>query len=91
LIISTVYSRNRKPNTEDTLFAITINSPSTLLYFILFYLRPLDLRAILPKIKELIILGNDLDGHPGICYSRIVATIFNKVLGYSAPASRLTG
>lgn len=91
LIISKAYSRNRKPDTEDTLFAITINSPSTLSHFILFYPRPSDPRAILPEIKGLITLGSDLDGHPGVCHGGIVATIFDEVLGYSAPASRLTG
>jgi len=91
LIISKAYSRTRKPDTEDTLFSITINSPSTLSHFILFYPRPSNPRVVLPEIKGLITLGNDLDGHPGVCHGGIVATIFDEVLGYAAPASRLTG
>lgn len=91
LIITSAYSRSRKPNSEDALFAETINSPSTLSHFILFYARPSEPRSVLPEIKGLITLGSDLDGHPGICHGGIVATIFDEVLGYAAPAGRLTG
>ncbi|KAG6363903.1 hypothetical protein INS49_009006 [Diaporthe citri] len=91
LIITSAYSRSRKPNSEDALFSGTINSPSTLSHFILFYPRPTEPRSVLPEIKGLITLGGDLDGHPGICHGGIVATIFDEVLGYAAPAGRLAG
>lgn len=91
LIITSAYSRSRKSNNEDALFSGTINSPSTLSHFILFYPRPSEPQSALPEIKGLITLGSDLDGHPGICHGGIVATIFDEVLGYAAPASRLSG
>lgn len=90
LIITSAYSRTPKSNTEDALFSGTINTPSTLSHFILFYPRPPDPQVVLPEIKGLITLGSDLDGHPGICHGGIVATIFDEVLGYAAPGSRLT-
>lgn len=91
LIITSAYSRNQKPSGEDALFSETINTPTTLSHFILFYPRPSEPRSPLPEIKGLITLGNKLDGHPGICHGGIVATIFDEVLGYAAPASRLNG
>ncbi|KKY34685.1 putative thioesterase superfamily protein [Diaporthe ampelina] len=91
LIITSAYSRSRKPSSEDALFSETINSPSTLSHFILFYPRPPDPQAVLPEIRGLITLGSSLDGHPGICHGGIVATVFDEVLGYAAPAGRLTG
>lgn len=91
LIIRSAYSRSRKPNFEDALFSETINSPSTLSHFILFYPRPSDPRSVLSQIKGLITLGHNLDGHPGVCHGGIVATIFDEVLGYAAPGGRLHG
>lgn len=91
LIISSAYSRTPKHDSEDALFSETINTPSTLSHFILFYPRPSEPRSVLPEIKGLITLGNKLDGHPGICHGGMVATIFDEVLGYAAPGSRLSG
>ncbi|KAI3401471.1 hypothetical protein diail_10905 [Diaporthe ilicicola] len=91
LIITSAYSRTPKPNFEDALFSETINSPSTLSHFILFYPRPSDPRSVLSEIKGLITLGHNLDGHPGVCHGGIVATIFDEVLGYAAPGGRLHG
>lgn len=91
LIITSAYSRAPKPTTEDALFSETINTPSTLSHFILFYPRPRQPRSALPEIRGLITLGSSLDGHPGICHGGVVATIFDEVLGYAAPGSRLSG
>jgi acyl-coenzyme A thioesterase PaaI-like protein len=94
LIISAAPGRTPKPSradtdTEDSLFAITINSPSTISHFILFYPRPATPRTVLPELKALITLGSNLDGYSGICHGGIVATIFDEVLGYAAPATRV--
>ncbi|KAK2613246.1 hypothetical protein N8I77_000170 [Diaporthe amygdali] len=91
LIVTSAYSRSRKSNFEDSLFSETINTPQTLSHFILFYPRPSNPRTVLSEIKGLITLGNNLDGHPGICHGGIVATIFDEVLGYAAPGGRLHG
>ncbi|KAG8157860.1 hypothetical protein KVR01_012132 [Diaporthe batatas] len=89
LVISKAYTRGRKPKNEDTLFSVTINSPGTLPHFIFFYPRPTDPRALVPEVKALITLGDDLNGHPGISHGGMVAAIFDEVLGYAAPGVRM--
>ncbi|PNS15486.1 hypothetical protein CAC42_745 [Sphaceloma murrayae] len=74
-------SRSPKPSTEDSLFALTLNTPSTVSHLLAFH--PLPARDD-PHVREcttLVALGNDLNGFPRILHGGVVAALLDEAMG----------
>ncbi|KAM0721062.1 hypothetical protein Q7P37_003348 [Cladosporium fusiforme] len=75
-------SRQPKPSTnEDSLFATTLKTPSTLRSCISVYTRPSPDAKDIPSVSTFLTLGSALDGHPGILHGGIVASLIDEGMG----------
>jgi acyl-coenzyme A thioesterase PaaI-like protein len=81
LITRTPDSRSPKPTNEDSLFARTLKTPSTLRSCINVYQRPEPSDPYVAEVTTLATLGNALDGHPGILHGGIVASLLDEAMG----------
>lgn len=75
-------SRLPKPSTnEDSLFATTLKTPSTLRSCISVYTRPEPSTPYIDCVSTFITLGSALDGHPGVLHGGIVASLIDEGMG----------
>jgi len=74
-------SRLRKPSNEDSFFATTLKTPSTLRSCITVYRRPVPSDPYIPSVSTFITLGSALDGHPGILHGGVVASLLDEGMG----------
>lgn len=82
LITRVPSSRQPKPSTnEDSLFATTLNTPSTLRSCISVYTRPAPIAKYIDSVSTFITLGAALDGHPGVLHGGIVASLIDEGMG----------
>ncbi|CAD0098100.1 unnamed protein product [Aureobasidium mustum] len=80
LRITTPQSRTPKPSTEDSLFATTLATPSTIPHCILFHPR-LPATADLSSLSLLLKLEDGCNGYPTILHGGIISTILDESMG----------
>lgn len=81
--------RETKASTEDSLFTVTLKSDTTLSGYLVQYRRPsvlpnsisTDSPGNIEEIRMFLILGDDMNGYPGVLHGGIVATILDECLG----------
>jgi len=81
IVIRVPDSRRPKSTNEDSLFAETLKTPSTLRSCITVYPRPSSGDASIPQISTFITLGTGMDGHPGILHGGVVASLLDEAMG----------
>lgn len=81
LIIRVPGSRLPKATNEDSLFATTLKTPSTVRSCISTYNRPEPDAKYIDLVSTFVTLGTDLDGHPGILHGGIVASLIDEAMG----------
>ncbi|KAM0699626.1 hypothetical protein Q7P36_000629 [Cladosporium allicinum] len=74
-------SRLPKPSNEDSFFATTLKTPSTLRSCITVYRRPTSSDPYIPSVSTFITLGSALDGHPGILHGGAMASLLDEGMG----------
>jgi acyl-coenzyme A thioesterase PaaI-like protein len=74
-------SRSLKSTNEDSLFATTLKTPTTIRDCITVYPRPEPSDSHINEITTLATLGSALDGHPGILHGGIVASLLDEAMG----------
>lgn len=74
-------SRSLKPTNEDSLFATTLKTPTTIRSCINVYSRPEPSDPYVREVTTLATLGPALDGHPGILHGGIVASLLDEAMG----------
>ncbi|KKK17101.1 hypothetical protein P175DRAFT_0527460 [Aspergillus ochraceoroseus IBT 24754] len=84
----TTPSRVLKPTAEDTFFATTINSPSTIAACLTQYRRPSpSIKPLSPgtiptdEIRIFCTLGTGLNGYPGVLHGGMVASLLDECMG----------
>lgn len=85
-------NRNKKSSTEDSLFAVTLKSKTTLSACLCQYRRPPSSSNSRPaeslsaigtnEIRIFYILGTEMNGYPGVLHGGIVATLLDESLGF---------
>ncbi|KAI0007318.1 HotDog domain-containing protein [Xylariaceae sp. FL0662B] len=80
-------SRIPKPNSEDTLYAETLKSQSTISAILMVYDEPTSPTACVDSAKMFLTLGSALNGHPGVCHGGIIATILDEAVGLLVPVN----
>ena len=81
IVIVPVSSRIHKEDTEDALFAETLNSDSTIRACLTFYQRAPPGLLQINEIYTLVSIGHGVDGHANVCHGGIVATLMDEVIG----------
>ncbi|KAK1825814.1 Verlamelin biosynthesis protein B [Podospora conica] len=86
-------TRTPKPDHEEALMGTTLNSPSAVAGFILFYElpAPAPTPAILTSVSALLTLGPLLNGWRGVCHGGIIMTVLDEVLGQIPALNRERG
>ncbi|KAE8443692.1 hypothetical protein EG329_001464 [Mollisiaceae sp. DMI_Dod_QoI] len=81
--ITPTFSRQLKPNAEDSLFAITLQTPSTISHCLSLRSRPLQnsTSAWIPEVRTLVTLGLGLNGGPAMLHGGIIAALLDDVIG----------
>jgi acyl-coenzyme A thioesterase PaaI-like protein len=74
-------SRLPKSSNEDSFFATTLKTPSTLRSCITVYRRPTSSDPYIPSVSTFITLGSALDGHPGILHGGAMASLLDEGMG----------
>jgi len=75
-------SRTIKADTEDSLFARTLNSgSSTISHCLAFHPRPHPHTETIPYLSLLLALGEDMNGFAGILHGGIVAALLDEAMG----------
>ena len=92
LTIHPCITRTAKPHNEEALMAQTLNSPSTVAGFILFYEPPPPSTSeLLTSVSALLTLGPMLNGWRGVCHGGIIMTVLDEVLGQIPALNRDRG
>ncbi|OTA99053.1 hypothetical protein M426DRAFT_325460 [Hypoxylon sp. CI-4A] len=81
IITSTPESRVPKANGEDSLFAETLRTQSTIIAMLQVYEEPAFPVERIDSMKTFVTLGGGLNGHPSVLHGGIVCTILDEVLG----------
>ncbi|KAL7625865.1 hypothetical protein AAE478_005088 [Parahypoxylon ruwenzoriense] len=84
-------NRLLKPNGEDSLFAETLKSQTTILAMLEVYDEPAIPIERVDSIKAFLTLGSGLNGYPDVCHGGIVATILDEVIGLLIPINKQRG
>jgi acyl-coenzyme A thioesterase PaaI-like protein len=74
-------SRLPKPTNEDSFFATTLKTPSTLRSCVSVYRRPVPSDPYIREISTFATIGSALDGHPGILHGGVVASLLDEAMG----------
>ncbi|KAF2871998.1 HotDog domain-containing protein [Massariosphaeria phaeospora] len=75
-------SRTPKPTTEDSFFAVTLNTPRTIRACLtLRPTTPAPADPAFPHVMTLLDLGSALNGHAGIAHGGLVATLLDETCG----------
>ncbi|KAI1452370.1 HotDog domain-containing protein [Annulohypoxylon moriforme] len=91
IITGSPASRKRKSNGEDSLYAETLKSQTTILAMLEVYEEPRSPTDRVDSLKMFLTLGTGLNGHPGICHGGIVVAILDEVIGLLIPTNQLRG
>ncbi|KAI1097981.1 HotDog domain-containing protein [Jackrogersella minutella] len=83
--------RVSKSSGEDSLYAETLKSQTTILAMLEVYEEPPLPTERVDSIKTFLTLGPGLNGHPDICHGGIVATILDEVIGSLFPINKQRG
>ncbi|KAI1206866.1 HotDog domain-containing protein [Annulohypoxylon truncatum] len=84
-------SRKRKSNGEDSLYAETLKTQTTILAMLEVYEEPKLPTDRVDSLKMFLTLGSGLNGHPGICHGGIVVAILDEVIGLLIPTNQQRG
>ncbi|KAK4987483.1 hypothetical protein LTR50_004615 [Elasticomyces elasticus] len=81
LELRTPSSRDPKSSTEDSLFAQTFYTPSTIHAALSYYERPAPSAAQIESVTTLLALGEALNGFPHLLHGGVVASILDEAMG----------
>ncbi|KAF2861874.1 hypothetical protein K470DRAFT_214066 [Piedraia hortae CBS 480.64] len=84
-------SRHPKPTTEDSLYALTLNTPDTLNATISFYTPVSNDELKTDQVSTLFCIGDGLNGHPNILHGGITATLIDEAMGILQAVNEPTG
>ncbi|OTA89819.1 hypothetical protein M434DRAFT_398367 [Hypoxylon sp. CO27-5] len=84
-------SRLPKSNGEDSLYAETLKSQTTILAMLEVYEEPILPTERVNSIKTFLTLGPGLNGHAGVAHGGIVAAILDEVIGLLMPINQQRG
>jgi len=79
--LTPTYSRQPKPNHEDSLFALTLISPTTIPYCLSFYKVPPKDELFITHLQTLFALSTGLNGGPNLLHGGIISTLIDDVMG----------
>ncbi|KAI2629250.1 HotDog domain-containing protein [Hypomontagnella submonticulosa] len=91
IVTGTPASRRPKQNGEDSLYAETLKSQTTILAMLEVYEEPVSPTDRVDSIKTFLTLGSGLNGHPDVLHGGIVATILDEVTGLLIPINQQRG
>lgn len=74
-------SRQLKPDGTDRAFSTVLNTRDTVAAYLALYQKPDKPDTLIPELKAIITLGNDLCGFSNVCHGGIVATLFDETMG----------
>ncbi|KUJ13660.1 thioesterase superfamily protein, partial [Mollisia scopiformis] len=80
-IITPTFSRQFKANTEDSLFATTFQTPSTISHCLSLHSHPLPDSQWIPEVRSLMTLGLGMNGGPAMLHGGVIATLMDDVIG----------
>lgn len=75
------YSRQPKVNHEDSLFASTLISPTTIPYCLSLYKIPPKSEPFITQLQTLFALSTGLNGGPNLLHGGIISTLIDDVMG----------
>ncbi|KAG9235266.1 HotDog domain-containing protein [Amylocarpus encephaloides] len=81
IVITPTFSRQPKPNTEDSLLALTLRSPTTIPRCLSFHPKPTPSSPSIASVCTLFTLGPDLNGGPRVLHGGMIATLMDDVMG----------
>ncbi|KAF2813849.1 uncharacterized protein BDZ99DRAFT_459602 [Mytilinidion resinicola] len=81
-VVCATSSRTPKTSTEDSFFAVTLNTDRTITNLLSLHLKP-DENADPPiqAVRTIMDLGTGVNGHPDVCHGGFVATMMDEVMG----------
>jgi acyl-coenzyme A thioesterase PaaI-like protein len=88
--ITPTFSRHPKPDTEDSLTATTLKSPSAIAHCLSLYRRPPPSVTWISEVRSLMTLGTGMNGGPFILHGGIVAVLIDDVIGTLMTVNRDT-
>ncbi|KAI1391670.1 HotDog domain-containing protein [Hypoxylon trugodes] len=91
IITGSPRSRIVKPNGEDSLYAETLKSQSTILAMLEVYEEPESPTERVDSLKTFITLGSGLNGYPDVCHGGIVSAILDEVTNLLIPVNQQRG
>lgn len=74
-------SRVYKASTEDSLFAETLKTHSTIRAYVTLFKRPVAGVARVDEARALFSLGDGINGYSHVCHGGIVATMMDEAMG----------
>jgi acyl-coenzyme A thioesterase PaaI-like protein len=80
-IITPTFSRQPKPDTEDSLIAETLQSNNTIKACLSVYKRPAPGVSWIEEVRTLVTLGTGMNGAALVLHGGIVATLMDDVAG----------
>jgi acyl-coenzyme A thioesterase PaaI-like protein len=80
-IITPTFSRQPKPDTEDSLTAETLKRNEAIRACLSVYRRPLQGMTWINEVRSLMTLGTGMNGGPFILHGGIVAVLIDDVIG----------
>ncbi|KAI1481779.1 HotDog domain-containing protein [Daldinia eschscholtzii] len=83
--------RLQKSNGEDSLYAETLKSHTTIMAMLEVYEEPLSPTDHVDSAKAFLTLGTGLNGYPDVCHGGIVVTILDEVIGFLIPINQERG
>ncbi|CZR58554.1 uncharacterized protein PAC_08446 [Phialocephala subalpina] len=82
--ITPTFSRQYKANTEDSLFAETLQTDSTISHCLSFHPPPIQTSVSapwIPEVRSLMTLGLGMNGGPATLHGGIIATLMDDAIG----------
>lgn len=81
--ITPTFSRILKDGHEDSLVAITLNSPTTISHILSLYRRPpaSSSSSFITEVRCLMTIGSDLNGGPDMLHGGIISALMDDVVG----------
>jgi acyl-coenzyme A thioesterase PaaI-like protein len=81
LTITPTFSRQPKPNSEDSLFAITFQTPSTISHCLSLHTQNTTDTNWISEVHTLMTLGVGMNGGPKMLHGGVIATLMDDVIG----------
>jgi acyl-coenzyme A thioesterase PaaI-like protein len=82
-VLTPTFSRIPKPENEDSLFAFTLKSSSTITHILSFYPAPSPSSSsdFLSEVYTLVTLSTGLNGGPNALHGGVISTLLDDVMG----------